>query len=815
MTYRKIIPWILTAIVVAASGNAIAVSRGLELEYKASEAANAPVAGSVRLYDASYALVIGNDAYRDWPRLSNAVKDAELVAAELESQGFEVTLRRNLTSTQLKSVLEEFYIVKGADKNARLMVWYAGHGETVNGEGYLVPIDAPRVASGSQFKFKALSLRRFGEYVRQAEAKHAMAVFDSCFAGTIFGSTRDKPPPAVTRSTGLPVRQFLTSGDAGEAVSDDGTFRKLFIRALRGEERADANGDGYLTGSELGNYLGDRVVNLQMGQTPRYGKLRDPDYDRGDFVFSLGETVSTSVASKPDGASPEIGLVPVEEEYIVVRNANVRSLPNVNAQRVAFLEKNTKIYVSGSVKDKPWLAVERQGQRLGFVYSPLLEPIAAQSVAVSVAPSVDQPKQVDAKKTQWQVILDNGITLGDWLALAEDRLKQGDFVAIVAEGDKLRRRYGAYPDLTNTIYLAALGDIRSRQGMDLIKRVVGYKHRFGNIPGLEPELTGAVAKVMASVVVRDEETARSALATVSSLQKMTGETMPLLELQALAHHEMNEFPKAEVAYTRWLRLAPADHSKRKKMVNGLLLAQAKKVRGPKTGDTFKDCNDCPEMVVVPPGSFQMGDLSGDGDNDERPVHHVTIPKAFAVGKFEVTQAQWEAVMGSNPSHYKGSNKPVENVSWDEAKEYILKLNNRLDLPGRPDRYRLLSEAEWEYVARAGTETKHHFGNAISKSHANYDGSRTVDVGQYPANGFGLHGVHGNVWEWTEDCWNESYAGAPSNGIAWISGNCGARVLRGGSWGLIPGLVRSAARDWSYAGYRSDGGGFRVARTLPR
>jgi hypothetical protein len=300
MTFRKIIPWILTAVVVAASGNATAASRGLDLEYKASEAANAPVAGSVRLYDASYALVIGNDAYKAWPRLSNAVKDAELVAAELENQGFEVTLRRNLTSKQLKSVLEEFYIVKGADKNARLMVWYAGHGETVNGEGYLVPVDAPRVTSGPQFKFKALSLRRFGEYVRQAEAKHAMAVFDSCFAGTIFGSTRDKPPPAVTRSTGLPVRQFLTSGDAGEAVSDDGTFRKLFIRALRGEERADANGDGYLTGSELGNYLGDRVVNLQMGQTPRYGKLRDPDYDRGDFVFRL-TPLGGSVAAPKSG----------------------------------------------------------------------------------------------------------------------------------------------------------------------------------------------------------------------------------------------------------------------------------------------------------------------------------------------------------------------------------------------------------------------------------------------------------------------------------------------------------------------------------
>jgi formylglycine-generating enzyme required for sulfatase activity len=607
MTFRKIIPWILAAVVATGSGNATAASRGLDLEYKASEAANAPIAGSVRLYDASYALVIGNDAYRNWPRLSNAVRDAELVAAELESQGFEVTLRRNLTSTQLKSVLEEFYIVKGADKNARLMVWYAGHGETVNGEGYLVPVDAPRVTSGAQFKFKALSLRRFGEYVRQAEAKHAMAVFDSCFAGTIFGSTRDKPPPAVTRSTGLPVRQFLTSGDAGEAVSDDGTFRKLFIRALRGEERADANGDGYLTGSELGNFLGDRVVNLRMGQTPRYGKLRDPDYDRGDFVFSLG------------------GSTPV-------------TAPVNTADRDALF---------------------------------------------------------------WTSIKDSG-DAADYQAYL-DQFPDGGFAALAR--NKLRR------------------------------------------------LTKQVTSVVAAPKVKMPSTAKPAVG-----------------------------------------IYPV---------------------GRKPGTIFKDCSDCPEMVVVPAGSFRMGDLSGGGVRYEKPIHRVTILKVFAVGKFEVTQAQWKAVMGSNPSLFKGSNKPVEMVSWNNAQAYIVKLNKLLGYSDRRDRYRLLSEAEWEYVARAGTSTKYSFGGSVSKSQANYDGISTVGVGQYPANGFGLHDVHGNVWEWTEDCWNKSYTGAPNNGIAWTSGDCGLRILRGGSWGNYPRNVRSANRDRGKVDHLYNYNGFRVARTLLR
>jgi formylglycine-generating enzyme required for sulfatase activity len=171
----------------------------------------------------------------------------------------------------------------------------------MNGEGYLIPADAPRPEAGGRFKLKALSMRRFGEWVREARSKHVLAVFDSCFSGTIFKTSRSKPPSAVTRSATLPVRQFLTAGDADQEVLDDGRFRKLFIRALKREEPADLNRDGYLTGSELGMYLTDRLTNLtESRQTPRYGKLLDEDYDRGDFVFLLagGDSVITRPTPK-------------------------------------------------------------------------------------------------------------------------------------------------------------------------------------------------------------------------------------------------------------------------------------------------------------------------------------------------------------------------------------------------------------------------------------------------------------------------------------------------------------------------------------
>lgn len=287
---RRLIPALCCTLALSfLAASAAAETRGLEVTLRANEKTDALVAETVELYAKSYALVIGIDRYTGgWPSLSNAVRDARRVAAELEERGFEVRLEADLSADELDEALESFFIEKGAEPEARLFVWFAGHGHTERGEGYLVPADAPVPQAGTQFRRKALSIRRFGEYVREARSKHVLAIFDSCFSGTIFDSARSLPPPAVTRATTYPVRQFLTSGDADQQVSDDGTFRKLFLRALAGEDRADANGDGYLTASELGLYLSDRMTNFSRGaQTPRYGKLRDPDYDRGDFVFAI------------------------------------------------------------------------------------------------------------------------------------------------------------------------------------------------------------------------------------------------------------------------------------------------------------------------------------------------------------------------------------------------------------------------------------------------------------------------------------------------------------------------------------------------
>lgn len=234
------------------------------------------------------------------------------------------------------------------------------------------------------------------------------------------------------------------------------------------------------------------------------------------------------------------------------------------------------------------------------------------------------------------------------------------------------------------------------------------------------------------------------------------------------------------------------------------------------GDTFKDCDNCPEMVVVPAGSFRMGNLTGGGSDNERPVHEVTIPQPFAAGVYEVTFRQWDGcVAGGGCGGYRPNDRgwgrgerPVINVSWKDAKSYVAWLSREAG-----HEYRLLSEAEWEYAARAGTTTKYHWGNRFDSGRAN-NWSQTVPVGEYPTNAFGLHDMHGNVWEWVEDCWHYSYAGAPSDGQPWTSGgHCDLRVLRGGSWYDNPRSLRAASRYRDGGADRYDNDGFRIARTL--
>lgn len=266
-------------------------------------------------------------------------------------------------------------------------------------------------------------------------------------------------------------------------------------------------------------------------------------------------------------------------------------------------------------------------------------------------------------------------------------------------------------------------------------------------------------------------------------------------------------------------------------------------------DVFRDCAVCPQMTVVPAGTFTMGSPEGEEFRgaEEGPLHPVSIGAPFAVGVYEITFAEWDACIRAGGCRYTPADRrwgrgrrPVINVSWQDAQAYVSWLSG---LTGR--RYRLLSEAEWEYVARAGTVTSRYWGESVSDQcrYANGAGGAfrglgrafrglrftrrgeadgpcsddygsTAPVGSFAPNAFGLYDVLGNVSEWTQDCWNDSYRGAPTDGRARESGDCDRRVLRGGSWDINPWFLRSANRFRNTPVSRDRYYGFRVARTLP-
>ncbi|MEM8614788.1 MAG: SUMF1/EgtB/PvdO family nonheme iron enzyme [Cyanobacteria bacterium P01_H01_bin.105] len=197
-----------------------------------------------------------------------------------------------------------------------------------------------------------------------------------------------------------------------------------------------------------------------------------------------------------------------------------------------------------------------------------------------------------------------------------------------------------------------------------------------------------------------------------------------------------------------------------------------------------------ELVHIPSGNFLMGahEREMPSLNNERPQHEVTVPE-FWMGKYPITQAQYKAVTNQNPSHFKGDDLPVDQVSWYDAVEFCKQLSKKTG-----KHYRLPSEAEWEYACRAGTTTRYFFGDKLTGEQANFKGSKTTPAEKYPANAFGLYDMHGNVWEWCQDYWHGNYDGAPTNGSVWIKdGDDEYRAMRGGSWTSNLVLCRSARR----------------------
>ena len=284
---------------------------------------------SLYLYKDYHALVVGISDYEKWPDLPSAAKDASEVASRLKEIGFEVKLALDPSAKELREVLSNIVYEAGREKNRALLLYFAGHGETLelaDGTelGYIVPSDCPlKNKDPIGFDNKAISMKDMEVLALKVKSKHFIMVFDSCFSGSLFNVVRAAPVD-ISEKSARPVRQFITAGGAGEQVPDQSVFKVVFLQGISGD--ADLNADGYVTGSELGMHLQEKVVNYSRGgQHPQYGKINNPKLDRGDFIFVPPQAPEKKMAAKtaPEAAMPQttprtgdLGASEVQDERV-------------------------------------------------------------------------------------------------------------------------------------------------------------------------------------------------------------------------------------------------------------------------------------------------------------------------------------------------------------------------------------------------------------------------------------------------------------------------------------------------------------------
>ena len=725
------------------------------------------------------ALVIGNATYEHAPVLKNPLNDATDVGEAFRRLGFSVTPLENAGYAALRRGLLEFQRAASASEVA--VVYYAGHGIEVDHRNFLVPVDA-RLASDLDVEYEAVPLELVQRAVERASGLRVV-ILDACRENPFAVSMQRA---GATRSIGRGLARVEPSGETLVAYAAKGG-----TVAADGEGRNSPYSEALLAnleepGLEVG-LMFRRVRDAVLAST---GGRQEP------FVYGSLSSRGVYLAAGPGpGSAPPSGgpapaIVPgaaqVTAELLAAERefwASVKASADP-AELRAYVDR----YPNGTYVALAWARLKRlQAAAESADAVDAVEARPGVEVAASAAsvpgPAESAPEEVESS-----------LGLG---RVERRRVQQG----LGSLG------YGPGP-------ADGLFGVRTR---DAIRRYQGAK-------GFEA--TGYLsAEESEALVALGDEWARAQAET----QAARREAQRRADDAAFAEAKS---AGTEEAYGTYLSSYPAGgHAVEARRLRREAERLERERREKAPGRRFRDCEGCPELVVVASGSFRMGSRVGeDGrDDDEGPVHRVRIAEPFAVGVYEVTFAQWDACRREGGcTHNPGDagwgrgKRPVINVSWTDAREYVAWLSRKTG-----KRYRLLSESEWEYVARAGTTTPFYYGSTVSTEQANYDGNytygsgrkgryrgRTEPVGSFPANAFGLYDVHGNVSEWVEDCWSDSYAGAPGDGSAWTRGwECSRRVLRGGTWSNVPWSLRSANRDGRASGVRNSLVGFRVARTL--
>jgi TonB family protein len=720
----------------------------------------------VGLYKASYALVIGVSDYLDgprgWPDLPGVRRDVIRVKAALEGRGFHVTMVTNPTRVQLEQAFNDFIGRYGLEPGHRLLFYFSGHGHTEKstyGEemGYIVPADAPNPKRDRNgFLTTAIDMQMMEVYAKRIQSKHALFLFDSCFSGSIFAISRAIPQD-ISYKTAKPVRQFITSGSAEETVPDKSLFCAQFVAALEGE--ADVSGDGYVTGTELGEFLESSVINYSKGaQHPQYGKIRNRLLDKGDFVFALEDGTGEAARAQAEAARAKREAKQAEAETDRLRKQLDQARAEQEAEEARRKEEQAK---AEAVRLR--LELERVKEK-----------------------RIELPDDVAIETTQLDVWEEN-ISPPPLVAVQAPPPEENEAVPfwhVEKPPELIHAVSPTYPEIARKAQM---------EGKVFLQLLVGKNGEVEDVKFIKgPEIfkeaaVKAARQFLFSPALQDDKPVRVWMA---------------VPIEFMEKPSRREDDALRVKEKRIELLSPS-------------VSPAETITVTLPGGATM------EMVWIEPGTFTMGSPSsesGRGD-DEGPQHEVTISRGFYLGKYEITQKQWKSVMGTRPwseTSYAQENRSnaASHISWNDVQTFIWKLNR---VEGS-EVYRLPTEAEWEYSCRAGTTTQWSFGDDESQlgEYAWYrDNAWNVGekyahaVGRKLPNPWGLHDMHGNVWEWCHD-WYGSYSSISQTDPSGVDAGS-YRVFRGGYFYYDARSVRSAFRRYDSPGRRYNIIGARLAR----
>ena len=737
-------------------------------------------------YAKRVALVMGNDNYTSVSKLQKAGNDATAMARELKAAGFTVQLHRDLNYLGMVKAVETF--TNGITGGDEVVVFFAGHGVQIKNGSYLLPTDI-EANSESQVEKTAYELLALTDKISEAKPAFSLVMVDAC---------RDNPLRSKGRNIGNARGLSAIEPPKGQMVVYSASRGQQALDRLSDK---DPNPNGVFTREFITQMQkpGVRIEDIMRSVQDSVETLaksvsheqRPAVYNeaRGNFYFFGPTTVQVTPAQqKPDTNAIELALWESVKNattaaeiqaylnrfpngfFAEVARVRIDAMGRASAERVA-VENALRLAEDARTKEQQRLALE--DQRLGQVRL------------------AQEAKQKEQERL-----------------LADQRLKEQERVAafnaqkLADEKAKEEAERKVALERTNQ----ELANQRATEKARLLADEKASKDEVQRLSG-EKTIKEAVERINLTTVAIERA---QRLAAQAEAEKSANK--PSVNLTPT---ETSEVQNSQSEFDRVIEEARIEAGKR--FQETLILYSP--------GATFQDCEDCPKMVVIPAGNFQMGSSTSWFSSikpppNEQPARNVAV-KNFAIGKFEVTQKEWRELMGTSPSKFKGDDLPVEQISWEDAKKFVEKLSIKTG-----NAYRLPSEAEWEYAALAGQQTEYASGTSatgkLAESMLNIpmtllawysenSSGQAQPVGTRSANKFGLFDMYGNVEEWTEDCYEYNFIGAPSDGSARKSGICQFKVVRGGSWAKPLKFLRSKYREQVSKEANDDTLGFRVAR----